>query len=126
MYPAISRALAIGTTVVALGALTPGAPASAAPDHTVKITVMASSDIHGNALNWDYYKNAEFDDSAHNDVGLAKVSTLVLRIRADRGADHTLLFDSGDTIQGTPLDYYYAKVEPITETGRTHPMAKAM
>ncbi|MEW9530199.1 bifunctional UDP-sugar hydrolase/5'-nucleotidase [Microbispora sp. NPDC049125] len=126
MYAAISRALAIGTTVVALGALTPGAPASAASGHTVKITVMASSDIHGNALNWDYYKNAEFDDSAHNDVGLAKVSTLVTRIRADRGADHTLLFDSGDTIQGTPLDYYYAKVEPITETGQTHPMAKAM
>ncbi|MEV6980295.1 5'-nucleotidase C-terminal domain-containing protein [Sphaerisporangium sp. NPDC051017] len=59
-------------------------------------------------------------------MGLAKVSTLVNKIRADRGADHTLLFDSGDTIQGTPLDYYFAKIEPITETKKTHPMAKAM
>ncbi|MEV7968159.1 5'-nucleotidase C-terminal domain-containing protein [Sphaerisporangium sp. NPDC088356] len=127
MSSRIGRALAAGATVVvAIGLLAPAAPASATPDHSVKITVMASSDIHGNALNWDYFKNAEFDDSAHNDVGLAKVSTLVNQIRKDRGADHTLLFDSGDTIQGTPLDYYYAKVEPITETGQTHPMAKAM
>jgi 2',3'-cyclic-nucleotide 2'-phosphodiesterase/3'-nucleotidase len=50
----------------------------------------------------------------------------VNQIRADRGRDRTMLLDSGDTIQGTPLDYYYAKVEPITETGATHPMAKAM
>jgi 2',3'-cyclic-nucleotide 2'-phosphodiesterase/3'-nucleotidase len=87
---------------------------------------MATSDIHGNAVNWDYFKNAEYDDSARNDVGLAKVSTLVNKIRAERGTDHTLLFDSGDTIQGTPLAYYYAKVEPITQTRETHPIAKAM
>ncbi|MEU8193664.1 5'-nucleotidase C-terminal domain-containing protein [Microbispora amethystogenes] len=118
--------LTAGATTVALGLLLPGAAASAAPAKTVKITVMASSDIHGNAVNWDYYKNAEYDDSAHNDVGLAKISTMVSQIRADRGAGHTLLFDSGDTLQGTPLDYYYAKVEPITSTGETHPMAKAM
>ncbi|MBE3008081.1 5'-nucleotidase C-terminal domain-containing protein [Microbispora sp. NEAU-D428] len=118
--------LTAGAGVVALGLLLPGTPATAAPSQTVKITVMASSDIHGNALNWDYYKNAEYDDSAHNDVGLAKISTMVSKIRADRGADHTLLFDSGDTLQGTPLDYYYAKVEPITSTGEVHPMAKAM
>ncbi|WP_327047340.1 5'-nucleotidase C-terminal domain-containing protein [Microbispora sp. NBC_01189] len=118
--------LTAGATTVALGLLLPGAAASAAPAKTVKITVMASSDIHGNALNWDYYKNAEYDDSAHNDVGLAKISTMVSQIRADRGAGHTLLFDSGDTLQGTPLDYYYAKIEPITSTRETHPMAKAM
>lgn len=121
------RALIAGAFAVTLGTLAPlAATAATPPGHSVKITVMASSDIHGNALNWDYFKNAEYDDSAHNDVGLAKVSTLVNQIRADRGAGRTLLFDSGDTIQGTPLDYYYAKVEPISETGRTHPMAKAM
>ncbi|MBP2703031.1 5'-nucleotidase C-terminal domain-containing protein [Microbispora sp. RL4-1S] len=126
MSSALSRVVTAAATTVALGLLLPGAPAAASAGHQVKITVMASSDIHGNALNWDYYKNAEYDDSAHNDVGLAKISTMVKRIRADRGRDHTLLFDSGDTIQGTPLDYYYAKVEPITTTGQTHPMAAAM
>ena len=61
---------------------------------------METSDLHGNALNWDYFKNAEYDDSAHNDVGLAKVSTLVNQIRADRGRGSTMLFDSGDTHPG--------------------------
>jgi 2',3'-cyclic-nucleotide 2'-phosphodiesterase/3'-nucleotidase len=121
MRKPFATALAIAT-VAGLGAATPADAAT----RDVTITVMSSSDIHGNALNWDYFKNAEFDDSAHNDVGLAKVSTLVNRIRAERGRDRTMLLDSGDTIQGTPLDYYYAKVEPITATGETHPMAKAM
>jgi len=103
------------------------APASATTrGDEARITVMETSDLHGNALNWDYFRNAEYDDTAHDDVGLAKVSTLVNQIRADRGRANTMLVDSGDTIQGTPLDYYYAKVEPFTETGETHPMAKAM
>ncbi|TKK88102.1 bifunctional metallophosphatase/5'-nucleotidase [Herbidospora galbida] len=119
-------ARALGAITLAAVALAPAVPANADRDLEVKVTVMASSDIHGNALNWDYFKNAEYDDSAHNDVGLAKISTLVNQIRADRGKDRTLLFDSGDTIQGTPLAYYYAKVEPITETRETHPIAKAM
>jgi 2',3'-cyclic-nucleotide 2'-phosphodiesterase/3'-nucleotidase len=121
MRKPLAMALALATAV-GLGAATP----AAASPRDVTITVMSSSDLHGNALNWDYFKNAEFDDSAHNDVGLAKVSTLVNQVRADRGRGRTMLLDSGDTIQGTPLDYYYAKVEPITETGVTHPMARAM
>ena len=50
-----------------------------------QLTVMGTTDLHGSALNWDYFKNAEYDDSAHNDVGLAKVSTLVNQVRADEG-----------------------------------------
>ncbi|GAA3202169.1 bifunctional metallophosphatase/5'-nucleotidase [Actinocorallia longicatena] len=101
--------------------------AAAGDDETsVTITVMGTSDLHGNCLNWDYFKNAEYDDSAHNDIGLAKISSIVQQIRADRGGHRTLLFDSGDTIQGTPLATYYGKIKPITETGEFHPMAKAM
>ncbi|MFC4119105.1 bifunctional metallophosphatase/5'-nucleotidase [Nonomuraea zeae] len=104
-----------------------GAGSVAAPaPKPVTVTVMGTSDLHSNALNWDYFKDTAYADSAGNSVGLAKVSSLVSQIRAERGADHTLLFDSGDTIQGTPLAYYYAKVEPITQTGQIHPMAKAM
>ncbi|GAB3280675.1 5'-nucleotidase C-terminal domain-containing protein [Actinocorallia lasiicapitis] len=95
-------------------------------DKSVTITVMGTSDLHGCCLNWDYFKNAEYDDAKHDDIGLAKISTLVKQIRADRGGHRTLLFDSGDTIQGTPLATYYAKIEPITETGEFHPMARAM
>ncbi|NUT54327.1 MAG: bifunctional metallophosphatase/5'-nucleotidase [Saccharothrix sp.] len=81
--------------------------------------------MHGNVFNWDYYADREYDDSGHNDVGLAKLSTLVKAVREERGAHRTLLIDAGDTIQGTPLAYYYAKVEPIGRR-RVHPMAAAM
>ncbi|MEU8361293.1 5'-nucleotidase C-terminal domain-containing protein [Nonomuraea sp. NPDC048882] len=116
------------TGAAALCALALVAPPAQAgkPARTVMVTVMGTSDLHANVLNWDYFKDGAYTDSQGNAVGLAKVSSLVNRIRAERGADRTLLFDSGDTIQGTPLAYYYAKVEPITETGKTHPMAKAM
>jgi 2',3'-cyclic-nucleotide 2'-phosphodiesterase (5'-nucleotidase family) len=95
-------------------------------DRSVTITIMGTSDIHSHAVNWDYYKDAAYTDAAGNVVGLARVSSLVKQIRADRGRDRTLLFDAGDTIQGTPLGFYYATVEPITETGKTHPMALQM
>jgi 2',3'-cyclic-nucleotide 2'-phosphodiesterase/3'-nucleotidase len=91
------------------------------------LTVMGTTDLHGHVFNWDYYKDAEYQDPAGNAQGLARVSTLVNRIREERGRENTLLLDAGDTIQGTPLTYYYAKVDPITaEGGPVHPMAQAM
>ncbi|MEU3350564.1 5'-nucleotidase C-terminal domain-containing protein [Streptomyces sp. NPDC037389] len=91
------------------------------------LTVMGTTDLHGNVFNWDYFTDAEFDDKAHNDVGLAKISTLVRQVRAEKGRRNTLLIDAGDTIQGTQLSYYYAKVDPITGAGGpVHPMARAM
>ncbi|WP_461120743.1 bifunctional metallophosphatase/5'-nucleotidase [Saccharothrix stipae] len=89
------------------------------------LTVLGTTDLHGNVFNWDYFADREFDDAAHNDVGLAKLSTLVKAVRQERGAHRTLLVDAGDTIQGTPLAYYYAKVEPIGRR-QVHPMAAAM
>lgn len=90
-----------------------------------RLTVLGTTDLHGNVYNWDYFKNAEYDDAAHNDIGVAKAATLIKAVRDERGADHCLTLDAGDTIQGTPLAYYYAKVEPIG--GRVkHPMATAM
>src|SRR4051812_7302237 len=45
--------------------------------HRVRVTVLGTTDSHGNVFNWDYFKNKEYDDSAHNDIGLAKIHTLV-------------------------------------------------
>ncbi len=92
---------------------------------TFRLSVLGTTDTHGNVLNWDYFKDTVYDDAPHNDIGLAKIATLVSMVRAERGADRTLTIDAGDTIQGTPLAYYYARIDPITG-GSTHPMAKAM
>jgi 2',3'-cyclic-nucleotide 2'-phosphodiesterase/3'-nucleotidase len=97
------------------------------PRKRYSFTVMGTTDLHGNVFNWDYFTDREFDDKAHNDVGLAKISTLVNRVREEKGRGNTLLIDAGDTIQGTQLSYYYAKVDPITaQRGPVHPMAQAM
>ncbi|MGW3488063.1 bifunctional metallophosphatase/5'-nucleotidase [Streptomyces sp. NPDC001054] len=116
---------------VALGA---AAPAEAAKGggggrepRRYGFSVLGTTDLHGNAMNWDYFTDKEYDDAQHNDVGLAKISTLVNRLRKEKGRGNTLLIDAGDTIQGTQLSYYYARIDPITaRRGPVHPMAKAM
>ena len=70
----------------------------------VRVTVLGTTDLHGNVFNWDYFKNKEYDDTAHNDIGVAKVATLVKAARKKfRKRGPVLLLDAGDTIQGTPL-----------------------
>jgi 2',3'-cyclic-nucleotide 2'-phosphodiesterase/3'-nucleotidase len=97
---------------------------------TTRLTILGTADLHGAVLNWDYFKDTEYDDDAGNDVGLAKLSTLITAVREERGRSSTLTIDAGDTIQGTPLTYYYAKIDPISGgTGASspvHPMAEAM
>ncbi|MGW1595721.1 bifunctional metallophosphatase/5'-nucleotidase [Streptomyces sp. NPDC002343] len=103
----------------------PGRPGH--PEKRHSLTVMGTTDLHGHVFNWDYFKDAEYSDKAGNAMGLARVATLVKQVRAEKGRRNTLLLDAGDTIQGTPLTYYYAKVDPITaKGGPVHPMARAM
>ncbi len=126
-----------GAGLAAVGAAAPGLrdgrdkdkdeheQASTTTDDTFRLTVLGTTDLHGNVYNWDYFNNREYTDRSNNDVGLAKASTLIKAIRAEVGADTCITLDAGDTIQGTPLAYYYAKIDPITG-GSTHPMAAAM
>lgn len=119
---------AVGTVGAAFfGAAPASAKGSGNGSRGFRLTVLGTTDTHGNVLNWDYFKDAEYDDSQHNDVGLAKISTLVSAMRAERGHCATLTLDAGDTIQGTPLAYYYARIDPITGAkAPIHPMAAAM
>lgn len=90
-----------------------GATLSAQTDGTT-ITVLQTSDLHGNLIPWDYYGNKPAEWS------LSKVATLV---KQERATDpDLLLLDAGDTIQGTPLAYYYNMIDTTTP----HPMAATM
>ncbi|MGC4861419.1 bifunctional metallophosphatase/5'-nucleotidase [Micromonospora sp. DT41] len=126
--PSRRRVLAAAAAAASapLIAAAPAQAAGPARPRTWDLTLLGTSDTHGNVYNWDYYRDAEYDDSRQNDVGVAKLATLVNQIRAERRGKATLVLDAGDTIQGTPLATYYAKQEPITETGEKHPMARAM
>ncbi|MFI0236757.1 bifunctional metallophosphatase/5'-nucleotidase [Streptomyces sp. NPDC016845] len=134
----LGQSAATGVGVALTGAV--AAPAAEASSHhhpkphpqkpkgkRYSFTVMGTTDLHGHVFNWDYYKDAEYTDAAGNAQGLSRISTLVKQVREEKGRGNTLLVDAGDTIQGTPLTYYFARVEPITaKGGPVHPMAQAM
>jgi 2',3'-cyclic-nucleotide 2'-phosphodiesterase/3'-nucleotidase len=65
------------------------------------IVIFSTTDMHGRIFPIDYYTNK------YDNVGVAKVATLIKEARR-RDAD-LMLVDSGDTIQGTPLEYLHNK-----------------
>jgi 2',3'-cyclic-nucleotide 2'-phosphodiesterase/3'-nucleotidase len=123
------KAAAVGgagvATVASAGTAVAAGKGPGTDGEVVRLTVLGTTDLHGNVFNWDYFKNVEYTDSKNNDIGVAKASSIIKSLRAERGAATCITLDAGDTIQGTPLAYYYAKIDPITD-GATHPMAAAM
>ncbi|MGE5577589.1 MAG: bifunctional metallophosphatase/5'-nucleotidase [Syntrophothermus sp.] len=95
----LAATLVLGLSLAAVPlANTPALAASQA-----HITIMQTSDLHGNIYPIDYFKDKP------SNVGLAKINTLVQKIRQEN--PNSLLIDTGDTIQGTPLVYYHNKMD---------------
>ncbi|HEV8371093.1 MAG TPA: 5'-nucleotidase C-terminal domain-containing protein [Pyrinomonadaceae bacterium] len=67
----------------------------------VQITILGTTDLHGNIDPIDYYTNKP------DNRGLAKIATLIKRIRKEQ--PNVLLIDSGDTIQGSPLESFHGR-----------------
>jgi 2',3'-cyclic-nucleotide 2'-phosphodiesterase/3'-nucleotidase len=65
------------------------------------VVILSTTDMHGRVFPIDYYTNK------YDNVGIAKVATLVKEAR--KNDPDLLLLDSGDTIQGTPLEYFHNK-----------------
>src|SRR4030081_1576491 len=65
------------------------------------IIILGTTDLHGNLYPTDYYTNKP------DNRGLAKIASLIRQIRKEN--QNVVLIDSGDTIQGTPLEYYHNK-----------------
>lgn len=93
--------IAIIVSLLIAGAAAMLTPGSYTAPTRVHITVLGTTDLHGNIFPIDYYT-----DKADN-RGLAKIATLIKRVRKEN--ENTVLVDSGDTIQGTPLQYYHNK-----------------
>src|ERR1700723_2451233 len=81
--------------------------ASLASGAEVKITLLATTDLHGNLFPYDYYT------AQPAERGLAKVATLIQAARVLN--PNNLLIDCGDTIQGTPLEAVY---QEYVQTGK--------
>lgn len=118
-----SRILSVLTAVLAAGFLllsgcsqpqAPAAPTQPAAQ-PVTLTILGTSDVHGNLLGYSYEDNEPTDDD-----GLARVCTYVSQVREEN--PNTLLLDNGDCTQGTILtDDLYT---PFPE--KEHPVFAAM
>src|SRR4029078_5950895 len=73
---------------------------SFAPE-SVQITILTTTALHGNINPIDYYTNKP------DNRGLAKIATLIKRIRKEQ--PNGMLIDSGDTIQGSPLESFHGR-----------------
>ena len=123
------KVLVVAVAVAAMSLA--AAPAASAhkgrhtPPKTASITLLATTDVHGNINNWDYFKNAPYADRSGDTKGLASTASIVKAVRAEKGKNNVVVVDDGDVLQGTPLDYYFAVREPFTKTKFDHPMAVA-
>src|SRR6476469_1016116 len=67
----------------------------------VQITILGTTDLHGNIDPIDYYTNKP------DNRGIAKIATLIKRVRGEQ--PNVMLIDSGDTIQGSPLESFHGR-----------------
>ncbi|MEK6768491.1 MAG: 5'-nucleotidase C-terminal domain-containing protein [Gemmatimonadota bacterium] len=85
------------------GARVPAARSAAAD--TTTIVIVATTDVHGRAMNWDYERDREAP------LGLVRAATVIDSLRR-RYPDRVVLVDAGDLIQGSPFATYFARISP--------------
>jgi len=70
------------------------------------LVIMGTTDMHQYIMPYDY-----MGDKPNESIGLAKVFTLIEKVRSKNA--NTLLFDTGDFIQGSLVGDYEADVNPL-------------
>jgi 2',3'-cyclic-nucleotide 2'-phosphodiesterase (5'-nucleotidase family) len=93
--------IALAGCVIALAFAAVVFRSDAAAPARAHVVILGTTDMHGRVFPIDYYTNK------YDNVGIAKVATLVKEAR--KNDPDLLLVDSGDTIQGTPLEYFHNK-----------------
>lgn len=80
-----------------------------------RLVLMGTTDLHGWILPYDYYTGQRTDN------GLAALAPLIDSVRA-ANARRTVLVESGDLLQGNPMDFVYRRLAE----GEDHPLVRAM
>ena len=113
----MSRILSVILAICMVVSLMPSVWATENAD-TVEILLLDTSDIHGQLYATNYTN--DYAQSGTNNQGLTRVATYIKQMRAQY--ENVFLADTGDTIQGTPLTYYFA----FEEDTMADPTVKAM
>ena len=93
---------------------TPSSPPSPAATDTAHVVIVATTDVHGRVLGWDYVRDAAAPG------GLSRAATAVETLR-EQYPGQVVLVDAGDLIEGNPFAAYYAK----QDSQRPHPVVDA-
>ncbi|MDE5800820.1 MAG: metallophosphoesterase, partial [Paramuribaculum sp.] len=78
---------------------------ASSPDIT---TIVYTTDVHGSYFPYDFIKGVPTSG------GLARVATVVDRLRSENTPDRLLILDDGDFLQGQPSAYYYNFIDTVT------------
>lgn len=81
------------------------AGASQIQDKPRHLTVVYTTDVHGNFFPYDFIRLQPADGS------MARVAAYVENLRASDGEDNVVLLDNGDILQGQPTAYYYNYID---------------
>src|SRR2546426_9433572 len=82
----------------------PSQPARTPAPDTAHIVIVATTDIHGRVLGWDYVRDAAAPG------GLSRAATAMETLRA-RYPGNLILVDAGDLLQGNPFATFYGRYD---------------
>jgi 2',3'-cyclic-nucleotide 2'-phosphodiesterase (5'-nucleotidase family) len=88
---------------------------TAAVQDSAHVVVVATTDVHGHATDWDYVRDRS------SGGGLTRVATVVDSLKA-LYPGQVLVVDAGDLLQGDPLATFFGRVQPRDP----HPVIEAM
>src|SRR5438309_2216562 len=93
----------------------PAPPLASPVSDTVHVVIVATTDVHGRVLGWDYVRDAAAPG------GLSRAATMVETLRAQY-PEQVVLVDAGDLIEGNLFAAYFAE----RDSQRPHPVVDAL
>jgi len=101
--------------VALLAVQQPVAPPSSPRSDSAHVVIVATTDVHGRVLGWDYVRDAAAPG------GLARAATVLESLRSQY-PDQVVLVDAGDLVEGNPFAAYFAQ----RDSQRPHPVVDAL